>query len=150
MSRDAPGQPGAPDERRGAAVYAAEAAAVAAVPLRRFRRFAHVEDYVQGLVLSQWWAEEFDGAPLEVELQRRSRNATASLAATTDDGIGLVALVDGRGWGLETVLHELAHLAAGGAGHGPAFTDALERLWRHEAGIEAWAVLRSELGLRAP
>jgi len=134
-------------------VYSAEDAAVARVPLRRFARFADIEAYVENVVLSAWWAETFPDAPLEVEMERRSRSATFSAATTTGDEVGLVALVDGRGWGLETVLHELAHLAAGNrAEHGAAFADALEELWRHEAGVVAWAALHEGLatgGLQA-
>ena len=136
------------DDPRAEAVYAAERHAVASVPLRRFGRFADIEAYVEQVVLSAWWSETFASAPLEVEVLRRSRSATFSAAATTGDEVGLLALVDGHGWGLETVLHELAHVAAGSAaGHGPRFTRALELLWRHEAGVEAWAALRAALGV---
>lgn len=135
------------EDPRAEALYAAERRAAASVPLRRFRRFADIEAYVEQVVLSSWWSDAFPSAPLEVEVLRRSRSATFSAAATTGDEVGLVALVDGHGWGLETVLHELAHLAAGGhAGHGPRFAGALEQLWRHEAGVEAWAALRAALG----
>jgi putative metallohydrolase (TIGR04338 family) len=120
---------------------------MASVPLRRFRRFADIEAYVEQVVLSAWWSESFPSAPLEVEVLRRSRSATFSAAATTGDEVGLLALVDGHGWGLETVLHELAHLVAGApAGHGRAFREALLALWRREAGIEAWVALAKALG----
>ena len=144
-------------------VQAAEESAIAASPLRRFRRFSQIEDYLETLVGGAWWSLQFPDAPLEVMLQRRSRGATFSAAACSDTGrrvdgrevdrAGIIWLVDGHGWGLETVLHELAHLAADpGAGHGPDFRDALGELWRHEAGIEAWAALQhglSNTGLNA-
>lgn len=134
-------------------VEAAEEYAIGAFPLRRFRRFTHIENYLETVVTGPWWSLRFPDAPLEVHLQRRSRGATFSAAACSGKGQrvdgrevdrpGLIWLVDGHGWGLETVLHELAHLAAGpGAGHGQEFRDALGELWRHEAGIEAWAALQ--------
>lgn len=134
-------------------VILAEENAIVAFPLRRFRRFAHIEAYVQQLVTHPWWSARFPDAPLEIVLQRRSRSATYSAAgcsgagewidATMVDRPGFIWLIDGHGWGLETVLHEFAHLAAGPAtGHGAEFRDALGELWRHEAGIEAWAALQ--------
>lgn len=134
-------------------VQAAEASAIAAFPLRRFRRFSQIEDYLETLVSGAWWSLRFPDAPLEILLQRRSRGATFSAAACAGTGhrvdgrevdrAGIIWLVDGHGWGLETVLHELAHLAAEpGAGHGPEFRDSLGELWRHEAGIDAWAALQ--------
>lgn len=132
-------------EARTSALYGAEEAAAHMAGVRRFTRFKHLESFIQGVVLSDWWSEEFPEAPLEVEVSRRSRNATWS-AAATHAGIGLVAIVDGAGWGMETVLHELAHLAAGQrAAHGAAFVSALEVLWRTQAGVEAWACLKAEL-----
>lgn len=135
----------APADSEPTALYEAEGSAARLAGVRRFTRFNQLESFVHGVVLSDWWSDNFPEAPLEVEVSRRSRNATWS-AAATHQGIGLVAIVDGAGWGLETVLHELAHLAAGpGAGHGTAFVSALEGLWRREAGIEAWACLRAEI-----
>jgi putative metallohydrolase (TIGR04338 family) len=134
-----------PDAEAGA-VYAAEDAVADALALRRFSRFADIERYVATVTTSAWWDESFPGAPVESRVLRRSRSATWSAACSTADEVGVVALVDGRGWGLETVLHELAHLAVGPAsGHGPAFRRGLLELWRHEAGIQAWAALRAEL-----
>lgn len=151
MTADAP--------TRAQLVEMAEEHAVGEFQLRRFRRFAHIEAYIASVVTGPWWCERFPDAPLEVLVERRSRSATYSAAgtsyaaancnddvwghATAVDPTGIIWLVDGAGWGLETVLHELAHLAAETrADHGPAFTDALGELWRHEAGVEAWAALQ--------
>ena len=129
-----------------AAIYEAEDRAAREAGVRRFRRFTELEAFTQSVVLGDWWSLRFPDAPLEVVVQRRSRGATWSAASVTPDGVGLLWFVDGRGWGMETVLHELAHLAAGsGASHGSRFTGALGELWRHEAGIEAWAILRLAL-----
>jgi len=129
-----------------AAIYAAEDHAAATVPLRRFGRFADIEAHVVRLTTSSWWDDRFPGAPVEVEVHRRSHSATVSCSTIDPDRVGLIALVDGRGWGLETVLHELAHVAAGiGAGHGDRFRRALLDLWRHDAGVQAWAALESAL-----
>jgi putative metallohydrolase (TIGR04338 family) len=143
---DPPAPPVAADPAQG--VYAAEETCVQKVgSLRRFRRFAEVGAYVEALVGSEWWDETFPNAPVEVDLHRRSSHATASLAAL-DGHVGVVALVDGHGWTLDVVLHELAHLAVGPArGHSERFRRALVELWRHEAGVEAAATLARELGI---
>lgn len=143
-----PVSPDVPAEQAHASeVYAAEQAVVDAAPLRRFSRFRHITAYVQSVTVSPWWSERFPDAPLEVEVLRRSSGATFSAAFCTDDEVGVVALVNGAGWGLETVLHELAHLAAGRrAGHGSTYRTALLALWRHEAGFRAWVALAEELG----
>jgi putative metallohydrolase (TIGR04338 family) len=129
-----------------AEVYAAEARSLGRLGgLRRFERFSDLVAHVQRLTASDWWDDTFPGAPALVELQRRSHRATASLA-TTHAGVGVIALVDGHGWSLDTLLHELAHVAAGPAhGHSGRFRVALVELWRHEAGVEAATVLASEL-----
>jgi putative metallohydrolase (TIGR04338 family) len=140
----------APSACRGAdpaaEVYAAEARSLERLgELRRFGRFSDLVTHVQRLTASDWWDDTFPGAPGLVELHRRSHRATASFA-TTDAGVGVIVLVDGHGWSLDTVLHELAHIAAGPAhGHTERFRVALVELWRHEAGIEAATVLASEL-----
>ncbi len=133
------------------AVRTAEDEATSQVALRRFRTFRELEAYVQSVVLSRWWSECFPAAPLEVEVVRRGRSATFSAAEQPASGFAVVHIVDGRGWGLETVLHELAHLAAGvRAGHGERFTRALRSLWRHEAGVEAWAAIEAALERSTP
>lgn len=127
---------------QASAVYAAERTAVVNRPLRRFGYWTEIVDYVGSVTGSSWWEVTFPDAALEVVLQRRSRSATFSAATETTDEVGVMFLVDGAGWGLETVLHELAHLAAGvHNGHGTAFIEALGLLWRREAGIEAWVEL---------
>lgn len=151
------------EDRDALLVEHAERFASTQFPLRRFPRFSQIEQYVAAVLLTRWWSETFPDAPLEVVVLRRSRTATFSAATITGrtptpsatgaggDGLGVIWLVDGRGWGLETVLHEMAHLAAGiGAGHGVAFRSALGHLWRHEAGIEAWAALQAGLSSYGP
>lgn len=124
------------------AVYAAEERAAEDAKLRRYRRFADLVAHVDAIVCSAWWDETFPGAPVEVVVERRSRNATFSAAAPLGDGAALIAVVDGRHWSADVVLHELAHVAAGhAAGHGHAFRAALAELWRHEAGFVAYTCL---------
>lgn len=137
---------GGPSSEDAERVRRAESEALLAFPLRRFRRFAELTGYVEDLTTSEWWDEAFPTAPVQVEVLRRSHRAGHSLAAPLDRGAGAIWLVDGHGWGLETVLHELAHLAAGpGAGHGRRFADALVALWRHEIGPAEATKLADEL-----
>lgn len=71
------------------AVYAAEDAAAQAWSPRRYRTFAELTAEVERIVTSDWWAETFAGAPIEVYLERRSGTATFS-AACRRDGTGAV------------------------------------------------------------
>lgn len=130
------------------AVYAAEDAAATAAGVRRYTRFAELEAHIHTIVASDWWDERFAGAPHEVHVTRRSRNATYSAALTDDNApdAAVIAIVDGRHWSAHVALHELAHVAAGNdAAHGPAFRAALIALWRHEAGLHAAIELVEQL-----
>lgn len=113
------------------AVYAAEDAAAQAWSPRRYRTFAELTAEVERIVTSDWWAETFAGAPIEVYLERRSGTATFS-AACRRDGTGVLWFVDGHHWSADVVCHELAHLATD-SGHDAAFRAALVKLWRMEA-----------------
>lgn len=118
-------------------VYAAEDAAAAEVGVRRFATFAALEAFVERVVCSDWWDQTFPTAPVDVVVSRRSRSATFSAAVLFPGEAAELVIMDGQ-WSLEVILHELAHVAAGGpAGHGPVFRRALVELWRREAGIVA-------------
>jgi putative metallohydrolase (TIGR04338 family) len=122
------------------------AEALAGASLRRYRRFDEIVAHVESIVTDEWWSDTFPDAPIDVDVQRRSRDATFSAAVDVGPGAAIILIVDGRAWGLDTVLHELAHVAAGtSADHGPDFEGALLELWRRHAGLEAWAVLDREL-----
>lgn len=130
------------------AVYRSEAEALADGG-RRFARFTELSAFVQAVVMSTFWESTFPGAPIEITLFRRSRGATFS-AATVDgrEATAAVWIRDGS-WDLVTVLHELAHVAAGtgdpSGPHGATFVDALLRLWREYLGFHAYGALRSAL-----
>lgn len=130
------------------AVYAAEGAAAQAWSPRRYRTFAELTAEVERIVTSDWWAETFAGAPIEVYLERRSGTATFS-AACRRDGTGVLWFVDGHHWSADVVCHELAHLATD-SGHDAAFRAALVKLWRMECGFYATSELRSQLALLDP
>lgn len=119
---------------------------------RRFRRFVDLEAWVEQVVLGDWWAAEFPYAPLEVDINRRSRGATFSAARV--EGAGDVATLwirDGS-WNAVTVVHELAHVAAWNrvvdGAHDAAFVTVLLRCWRHLLGFGAYGALRSALDRR--
>ena len=129
------------------AIYDAEAEALPGGG-RRFSRFAHLEAYVTDITTGHWWATTFPDAPLEVDVLRRSRSATFSAAhVSTDASAGVVWIRDGS-WDTVTVVHELAHVAAGPApdptgAHGRRFATALLDCWRELLGFPAYGALRS-------
>ncbi len=137
---------------------------------RRFTRFAHLEQYVQDIVLGPWWERTFPDAPIEVDVLRRSRSATFSAAHVPADGDGAVVWIRDGSWDQVTVVHELAHVATeapgpgAGAGtgtrtgtrtptsapdptgpHGARFATTLLICWRELLGAHAYGALRSAL-----
>lgn len=84
--------------------------------------------------------EQVEGLPLDVHIGRRSRGATASLAAPQ---IATILVRDGSRSAL-TVLHEVTHLVVGvDHGHDERFRSVLCELVRVSCGIEAATALRS-------
>lgn len=142
------------DPSLAAAVYGAEDAAAVGGGLR-FARFADVEAFVHAAMSEDWWEQEFPDAPVSAEVHRRSRGATFSAAHVTDDGWDAVIWIRDGSWNAVTVVHELAHVAAGSwrspgrwasePAHGPRFVDALCRLWRRHLGLHAYGALRLAL-----
>ena len=130
------------------AVYAAEDAASEAFPPRRYRTFAELRSHIEAIVCSDWWADTFPEAPIEVHVERRSRTATFS-AACRRDGAGILWFVDGEHWNASAVCHELAHVASN-SGHDARFRDALVTLWRRECGFLAATELSARLDDRSP
>lgn len=120
-------------------VYAAEDLALGDTG-RRFSRWTDVAAYVDAVVASDWWAGTFPHAPQEVEVLRRSRSATASLASR---GSAAIAIRDGS-WTSPVILHELAHLAAPrDDDHGPSFAAAFLVIAREHLGFAAYGALAS-------
>lgn len=135
-------------DRETLELYAAEDAAAADFPPRRYRTFAELAAHVDSIVCSDWWAESFPTAPTEVHVERRSRTATFSAACRLEDA-GILWFVDGEHWTAAVVCHELAHVATG-HDHDARFRQALVRLWRRECGFPAATGLTAQLALRAP
>ena len=129
-----------------ARVYAAEDEAAASFPPRGYRSFADLRAHVDAIVSSDWWADTFPSAPIEMHVERRSRTATFS-AACRADGAGIVWIVDGEHWNAGVVCHEPAHVASG-SGHDAGFRTALLALWRRECGFPAATELSAQLNLR--
>ena len=130
-------------------VYAAEAQALPDGG-RRFRRFAQVQDYVLAVTTEPWWEQRFPNAPVQVDVERRSRSATFSAAHVTADGWDGVIWVRDGSWDAVTVVHELAHVGVGrpaerSPAHGPGFVDALVDLWRRHLGMHAYGALLGAL-----
>lgn len=142
------------------ALYGAEDS-VALDRLRQFQRFAEVQQAIDDIVLSDWWAEMFPEAPVEVQVFRRSRSARFSVAqARLDEDAGAVFIRDGS-WDLVTVLHELAHIATvsvvahSGSDtrraalqrdpHNEDFVGVLLLFWQEWAGFHNYGELRSVL-----
>lgn len=127
------------DDPQQHAVYAAEDSVIDEIG-PRLRRWVDVEAFLASVLLSSSYAESFPDAPLDVEVQRRSRSARASLALPDSD---LLLIRDGS-WNALTVLHELAHLvAAADPPHGPRFVATELELVRGQCGIQAYGALRT-------
>ena len=116
---------------------------------RRFTRFAHLERYVQDVVLGAWWERTFPDAPIEVDVLRRSRSATFSAAHVPADRDAAVVWIRDGSWDQVTVVHELAHVATGPVDrtgpHGARFATTLLICWRELLGVHAYGALRSAL-----
>jgi putative metallohydrolase (TIGR04338 family) len=114
---------------------------------RRFRRFADLEAYVVAVMTGAWWDQVFPEAPIEVDVMRRSRGATFSAAHVSADGDAAAVWIRDGSWDAVTVVHELAHVAAGRPGptgpHGEEFATTLLLLWRELLGVHAYGALRS-------
>ncbi|MEW6475921.1 MAG: hypothetical protein AB1679_26995 [Actinomycetota bacterium] len=121
-------------------VYESEEAALAHAG-RAFRHLGEVRAYVADLVASDWWAERWpdvDAIPV-----RRSRSGRMSGYAV--DGAREIRLASLRE---PVVLHEIAHVVTPGAGHGPAFVNALLALVRERLGFHSYGALLAEFRRR--
>jgi putative metallohydrolase (TIGR04338 family) len=143
------------DDPDAARVAAAEDAALPDGG-RGFRRWEELEQWVRSVLSDPWWEQTFPQAPVEVDLQRRSRGATFSAAHVLDDASAAVIWIRDGSWDAVTVVHELAHVAArsgpgrGADPHGSEFVEALEALWRRYLGLQAWAAFVQALDPRDP
>jgi putative metallohydrolase (TIGR04338 family) len=133
------------DDPRREAVYAAEHAALDGVG-PRFARWREVVAFVDGVTTHPRWTDTFPEAPIEVAVERRSRSARYSAADVERDAIHVR---DGS-WDAATVLHELAHLAAGDTQppHDERFVGVMLELVRSFLGFDAYGALRTELDRR--
>lgn len=133
------------------AIEAAEEAVSATVG-PTFRRWTEVVSWVHGVTMRPEWDELFPGAPIDVDVRRRSSSAHYAAAHVPS---ATIFIPDGS-WTAMVVIHELAHLAAPHVvashvprapepSHGPSFVSAELTIVRRFVGIEAWAALRAEL-----
>lgn len=123
-------------------------------------RWRDVEAFVESVLTLPDYLELWPDAPLDVEVLRRSRNATASLAIADTDSI----LIRDGSWNALTVLHELAHLVVATQHrsdraslspviepHGPEFVDVELHLVRIRCGFDQYGILLTSfdrLGVR--
>ena len=130
---------GPPNDPQVERLYAAEETVIVEIG-RRFRRWADVAAFFDAVMSDDRFHESFNEAPLEIEVQRRSRSARASVAVPGDR---VIWIRDGA-WNAITILHELAHLAQPtDEPHGPEFAAAELELVRLFCGFEAFIALRS-------
>lgn len=121
-----------------AALYAAEDRVAGSIG-PRLTRWSHVEDFVAAALALDELTEAFPALGDGVDVGRRSRHATASLAVWERREI----LIRDGSWNALTVCHELAHLAAPpDAGHGPRFVTTELEIVRLCCGIAAAVELR--------
>jgi len=128
-----------PRERQQS-VYAGEEAALAGTG-RVFRDLREVRAYLDELIGSDWWADRWPH--IEAIPAARTRSGRFSgYAVEGNREIFLGSLTE------PVVLHEVAHVVTPGAGHGPAFVDALLALVRERLGFPAYGALLAELRRR--
>lgn len=127
---------------------------------RRFVRFAELTEWVRSAIADPWWEATFPGAPVEVDVMRRSRGSTFSAAHVDRRADAAVIWVREGSWNAVTVVHELAHVATPRTSalrtatartaepHGAEYVGALLGLWRRHLGLHAYGALRSALAAR--
>ena len=105
---------------------------------RTFRDLREVRAYVADLLDSDWWAQHWPQVDaIAVARSRSDRLSGYALEGTPE--IWLASLAE------PVLLHEIAHVVTPGAGHGPAFVDALLALVRERLGFHSYGALLAEL-----
>ncbi len=128
------------DDDTAETIYAAEDRVADRIGAR-LHRWADVEAFVENALALDALADAFPNLAGGIDVGRRSRNATASVALWSDR---LILIRDGS-WNTVTICHELAHLACPpDEGHGPRFVAAEVEIVRLCCGIVAAAELASE------
>jgi putative metallohydrolase (TIGR04338 family) len=125
---------------RQQSVYAGEEAALAGVG-RVFRDLREVRAYVDELIRSDWWADRWP----HIEAIPVGRTRSGRFSGYAVEGSGEVRL---GSFTEPVLLHEVAHVVTPGAGHGPAFVEALLALVRERLGFPAYGALLAELRQR--
>jgi putative metallohydrolase (TIGR04338 family) len=126
--------------QRQSRVYESEEAALADAG-RRFRDLREVRVYVAELMDSDWWAQRWP----EVDAIPVGRSRSGRMSGYAVEGAGEIRLASLRE---PVLLHEIAHVVTPGAGHGPAFVDALLALVRERLGFHWYGALLAELRRR--
>ena len=128
-----------PRERQ-LSVYACEDAALAGAG-RVFRDLRAVRAYLEELIGSDWWADRWPHVEaIPVGRTRSERFSGYAVEGTAEIRLGSLREA--------VVLHEVAHVVTSGAGHGPAFVEALLALVRERLGFHAYGALLAELRQR--
>jgi putative metallohydrolase (TIGR04338 family) len=126
--------------QRQLSIYAGEEAALAGTG-RVFRDLREVRAYVDDLVASDWWADRWP----HIEAVPLARTRSGRFSGYAVEGSGEIRVGSLRE---PLVLHEMAHVVTPGAGHGPAFIEALLALVRERLGFHAYGALLAELRCR--
>ena len=128
-----------PRERQ-LSVYAGEDVALAGAG-RKFRDLGEVRAYLDELIGTDWWADRWP----HVEAIPVARTRSGRFSGYAVEGTGEIRVGTLRE---PLVLHEVAHVVTPGAGHGPAFVEALLALVRERLGFHAYGALLAELRQR--
>ena len=128
--------------QRQQSVYASEEAALGEAG-RLFRHLGEVRAYVDDLVASDWWADRWP----HIEAIPVGRTRSGRVGGYAIEPTGEIRLAGGS-LREPVLLHEIAHVVAPGAGHGPAFVAGLLALVRERLGFHAYGALRAELRRR--
>lgn len=105
-----------------------------------FSSWNSLVEWLNAVIIDDRVLERFSNVPPDIQIGRRSRSASASLASVARSAI---LIRDGSRTSL-TALHELAHLIAPGVPpHGPRFRETVCELARITCGIEASTELQA-------
>lgn len=128
------------------AAYAAENIAEANVPPGVYETFDDLVADAEKIVCSEWWAEQFPNAPVELIAEKRRSSANASIAGRCSGEAGYLSILRVH-WDKNSLAHELAHIATDATGHDDRWRHAHVAIVRQFQNFHAAVELASQYGI---